>query len=165
MAADQNESFTSRKLNWMAALAADTDIGPAAFEVGFCIVQHCNRNTGLAIMSDEAISDETGQSRANVIRARNLLKETEWLEWRRTRTANIYRPRHEKVNRFLDLIVIRRDARRERQARRRRLTRDVSPAKHLNGRDVSPASKQDVSPTTQQDVSPADTNTFRGTPL
>ena len=41
-----NKTATSRKLDWLDALAVDPAVKPYAFKVGFAIVQHVNARTG-----------------------------------------------------------------------------------------------------------------------
>jgi hypothetical protein len=63
-------SFTGDKLDWMTALSADPFMDARAFEVGFCIAQHVNAKNGIAILSDDTISDKTGIPKRWVLRVR-----------------------------------------------------------------------------------------------
>jgi hypothetical protein len=78
--ADQRRSFTGDKLDWMTALSADPRLDARAFEVGFCIAQHVNAQSGRAILSDDTISDKTGIPKRWVLRARQSLRDAGWID-------------------------------------------------------------------------------------
>lgn len=113
------ETFTSRKLNWVRCVMHDPLVPPWAFEIAYCIISHVNASYGRAFVSDETLADESGISVRTVRRARSLLHAAGWLNWKRTSTANVYEPLFEKVNGMLDAILIKRDERQERRKQRR----------------------------------------------
>jgi hypothetical protein len=144
-----DKSWTSRKLDWMDAVAADPRVPALAFEVGFIIAQAINARTEIAFVSDDTIADRTGCKRRAVHSARNLLRECGWIEWKRTRTANEYRLRFEKINLVLDMQTVKRDQRAERRQKRRdlRATKagsDVHGEAHLKSPDVHGETHLDV---------------------
>jgi hypothetical protein len=81
--AETVRTFTGQKLDWLTVVSADRTLKPAAFEVAFCIVQHVNAKTLIAILSDDVIIEKTGISRAEVERHRKSLRAAGWLTWRR----------------------------------------------------------------------------------
>jgi hypothetical protein len=81
---------TSAKLDWIDAVMADHRLDARAKVIAFCIVQHVNRNTGVAFVSDTTISDKTAIPSRWVQRARNALRTAGWISWKRTGTANVY---------------------------------------------------------------------------
>jgi len=130
-------TFTGRKLDWLKSVAYDRRLLPYDFEVAFVIAQHINQKTWKAMLSDDAIADETGGgSTRNVLRARKRLRGVGWLNWHRTRTANVYRLLFDGVDRTLDMITASRDARRERHQRYKAMT----PESHLDEADMTPRS-------------------------
>ncbi len=126
-------SFTGDKLDWMTAVSADPRLDARAFEVAFCIAQHVNRKTGAAILSDDTIGDKTGIPRRWVLRARQALRETGWIDWQRTKTANVYWTKGENMNRVIDLQIMLRDARQEKRNRIKCARQDAPPVAHLKG--------------------------------
>ncbi|HWX89269.1 MAG TPA: hypothetical protein VNY75_03115, partial [Rhizomicrobium sp.] len=88
--ASPRKNSTSEKLDWLTAMVADRRLDARAKVVAFCIRQHHNQETGTAYVSDQTISDKTGIPKRWVQRARNALRGTGWIDWRRTRTANVY---------------------------------------------------------------------------
>ena len=186
---DGLKTFTARKLDRLENIAADPRVKSAAFEVAFYISQRTNLRTGKAIISDEAIADETGQSRSNVIRARGELRSAGWLTWTRTQFSNVYELLDGPSGTVLDFRTMLRDQRREaREGLRRDVPPmkhpkrgdDVPPAEHLCSADVSsaihqdladvpPAASPEVPPVKQREVPPVEhihlqTNTFILTP-
>jgi hypothetical protein len=146
--AERVTTFTGRKLDWLNVVSADRKLKPAAFEVAFCIVQHVNAKTLIAILSDDVIVEKTGISRAEVERHRKSLKAAGWLTWRRTRSANNYTPLFDNMNAARDVLAAMREDRRERRAKRAARTRDFIA-------DSSPAMDQASSPTMKASSSPA----------
>ena len=142
--ATHNKTATSRKLDWLDALAVDSAVRPYAFKIGYCIMQHVNARTGKAMVSDETIADKTSLSRRHVRNARELLRSRGWITWTRTRTANIYRPLERLVNSATDLLTMRRDARQER--RQQNALRNGQPSATLNTRDRQPSATHDGKP-------------------
>jgi hypothetical protein len=116
----EQASFTSRKLDYCKACNFDPRVEPYDFKVVYLIAQHINEKTGMALLSDETIADETGGSPRSVRRSRNRLRDAGWLSWRRTSTANIYALDYSNVGPIFDLITVSRDERRERRGRRRK---------------------------------------------
>jgi Helix-turn-helix domain len=112
-------TFTGRKLDFLNCVAFDRQVQSIDFRVMFVIAQHVNEKTGTAFLSDETIADKTGGgSPRNVYRARLRLQKAGWLNWRRSRTANVYTLRYDKMNAVLDMIAISNDARRKMRLRR-----------------------------------------------
>jgi hypothetical protein len=159
--AGHNKTATSRKLDWLDALNADPAVRPFAFKVGFAIAKHVNARTGEAMVSDETISDITSISMRHVRAGRELLKARRWISWKRTRTANVYRLLSTNVNNALDLLILRRDARRERRAKR---MLERHPSASLNHRDRQPSAELDRQRTAEQDRQPSADIHLRGTP-
>jgi hypothetical protein len=124
--ADQ-QTWASYKFDVLTGMSADPRLDARAFEVGFCILQHVNAKTGKAMLSDDTIADKTGIPKRWVLRARNLLWETRWLRWERTRTANVYQVLSDPLNAVLDHQEILKDERRERQSKTRREARRETP--------------------------------------
>ncbi len=89
---------------------------PYDFKVALQIAQHVSEKTGTAFVPDPIIDDKTGDgSPRNVWNARQRLRDTGWLTWRRTRTANLHSLNYEKVNGVLDMIMASSDARRQKR--------------------------------------------------
>jgi hypothetical protein len=122
---ESNRSWTSRKLDWQKAINFDRRVSPLMFKIAVCIIQHASENARTLKLSDQTIADEIGVSDRNVYRARVALREVGWLNWRRTRNANIYIVEFGNVDRMLDLFAIAREQRNE-----RRKTRD-EPASRM----------------------------------
>jgi hypothetical protein len=147
MTAESNRTFTSLKLDWLRCLAFDRRVGPLAFEVGFCIIQHANARTGRTWrISDETIADEIGCPARSVYRARSGLRAAGWLAWTRTRNANIYKICFGNVERVLDLMTAARDARKERQKMRQSRLRECASVRTLEPPDCAPMRTQDCAP-------------------
>ena|SRR5271156_5141976 len=92
-------TFTGRKLDWLKCVRFDRRVNDHAYRVLAVIGDHLNEKTGRTILSDKTIAFEAGGSGSRTARrARNLLMETGWLKWHRTRTANIYEPDFSRVN-------------------------------------------------------------------
>jgi hypothetical protein len=165
----QVRSFTGDKLDWMSGLSGDPRLDSRAFEVGFCIAQHVNRKTGVAILSDDTISDRTGIPRRWVLRARSRLRETGWISWRRTKTANVYWTTADSLDAVADHQVLLKDARADRRAAAKAGCLVAPPMAHLKSEDVPPAAVLDVPPVAIPDVPPVanvhlSVNTVNNTP-
>jgi hypothetical protein len=101
----QLATFTSRKMNWLTALAADIRLKPVDKLIGFVILQHVNRSTLKAWPSQETISNKSGGvSVPQVKRSIKRLCETGWLERQRRLgkgkdrwAANVYVARFENL--------------------------------------------------------------------
>jgi hypothetical protein len=139
-----NKTATSRKLDWLGALAVDPAVKAYAFKVGFAIVQHVNARSGWAMVSDETLADETSMAPRHVRRGRELLRERGWIERKRTKTANLYRPLSILLNSALDLLTTRRDHRQERRARRRAAQADAEVLSHQPQQDAEVLSRTDA---------------------
>jgi hypothetical protein len=109
-------SATSRKLDYLDALAADPTVPPRAFEIGFAIVQRCRweMEPPQAQISDLALLDRTGSCLRDLTRHRATLRKQGWIVWRRTASANIYTPLFEKVATMMALLEQKAEVRRER---------------------------------------------------
>jgi hypothetical protein len=126
-------TFTSWKLDFLTCLAADPRIKPMVFEVAFCISQHIKASTRLAFVSDQTVREKTNISERDVYRARRRLKETGWLDWRRTSTANVYSFSDANMNGVRDALEIRRQARQDR--RRYRQSVRTRESEHVRTRE------------------------------
>jgi hypothetical protein len=120
-------SWASHKFDLLTGLSADPRLDARAFEVGFCIVQHVNAKRGTAMVSDDTIADKTGIPKRWVLRARNSLRESGWIKWERTRTANIYQVLSGRLNAVLDHQEMLREKRSERQSKTRKEARREVP--------------------------------------
>jgi hypothetical protein len=110
-----NQSFTSRKMDWMTAAAYDRRLKPSDFRVAFVIAQHINKDTGKAFPSQAEIADRANTSVDTVQRTIKLLEDIRWLTIRRKRTydpktkswktRNFYWLRHENVQIAFDNIA------------------------------------------------------------
>lgn len=165
--ADARRSFASDKFDWLDGVAIDPRLPQAGtFKVAYCIIQHVNSGTGVAILSDAVIHEKTNVSIPQVKRHRAALRDAGWLDWKTRKGANHYRLRSGPLGRATDLAILRREARKDLQKARRNKLREVSPATLGNGSKVSPAipaksskvspaSLPEVSPVTLREVSPA----------
>jgi hypothetical protein len=143
--ADQR-TFTSAKLDWMTALSADPRLDARAFEVGFCIAQHVNAESGRAIVSDDTISDKTGIPKRWVLRARVSLKEARWIDWQRTRSANIYWTLADSISAVTDHQIILKEMRTERQSKARKARQETPPLAYLKYRKTQPVALPETPP-------------------
>lgn len=107
----RQKSWTSRKLEWLNCVSADPLAKPGTFEVAFCIIQHANAGTGVAIISDRVISDKTGISSAEVYRHRKLLKKIGWITWTRRARGLTIKFLFARINSMLDLLIHRSEER------------------------------------------------------
>ncbi|MBR0801729.1 hypothetical protein JQ615_41030 [Bradyrhizobium jicamae] len=107
----RQKSWTSQKLEWLNRVSVDPRVKPGTFEVGFCIIQHANAGTGIAILSDRTISDKTGISSAEVYRHRQALKELGWITWTRGRHGLRIKPLFSRMNLMLDYLMHLREVR------------------------------------------------------
>jgi hypothetical protein len=121
MSEQTNQTFTSRKLDWLRCVCFDRRLKPYDFKVAFIIAQHVNQKSQTAHPSDATIADETGGSVRNVKRARVRLNDAGWISWRRTQTSNVYALVFTKVSGFMDAITASRDARNETRQKRREM--------------------------------------------
>ena len=111
-------TFTSRKLDWLNALATDRrfEKHPYDFKVGFYIAQCVNGGTGCAIVSDDTIADEIGGVPRSVRRARERLRARGWLTWkRRYSNSNVYKLQFTRLVEARDDKIMRREERAERR--------------------------------------------------
>jgi hypothetical protein len=113
-----SRTFTTNKLDWLTCIRFDRRVTDSAYRVASVIADHLNGKTGCTMLSDDTIAFETGSKwPRKIVRARKLLRDTGWLDWQHTKTANVYRPnvsnvrnalaaigraRYEKRRRFLD---------------------------------------------------------------
>jgi hypothetical protein len=117
------KTFTSWKLDLQRCLLADPRLKPADKVIAVCILQHVNAKTRQAFVSAETISDETCIGVRHIVRAIRHLKETGWLKTRKTTTANLYEFSDRNANKMLDRLLIQRDARAAKRARKRQSAR------------------------------------------
>lgn len=111
--------FTSWKLDLLDYIHADPRLKPADKCVAFGIAQHVNMKTRDAYVSAETISDETCIGHRHVQRAIKRLKETGWLERRKTQDANIYKFDDKNVSAMIDRLLVLKEAREDRRRKRR----------------------------------------------
>jgi hypothetical protein len=149
---EQRRSFTGNKLDWLTALSADPRLNARAFEVGFQIAQHVNLQSGLAILSDDTISDKTSIPRRWVARARNDLRECGWIEWQRTKTANIYWTRGEQLNAVMDHQILLKDGREARKKKLKTARQVLPPVAHLKAHVLPPVADRDLPPVADRDL-------------
>jgi hypothetical protein len=127
---------TSEKLDWIDAVVADHRIDTRAKVIAYCIMQHVNRETGIAIASDEMITDETGVPDRWVRRARNDLRAASWITWKRTPN---YANRYSTLTGPMAAIKTEQQklaqARKERRMQRRQ---DMQPEVRTGGQPVRP---------------------------
>jgi hypothetical protein len=158
-------SFTGQKLDWLKCVAADPRIKPRTFEIAFAIMQHVNARTGETMLSDETLGDETGSARRDVYRARKALIDSGWLACRRSKLATVYRPLTRNINRALDLLTLKRDARKERRDKRRLSQRHGPPVAHSKQHDGPPVAQLHEPPVAHPDEPPVARIHLRGNTL
>jgi hypothetical protein len=115
-------TFTTKKLDWLVCVNFDRRLKqfPVAFKVAYVIANQVNEITNTAFISDETIADKAGGiSERQVRRSRNLLRETGWLSWQRTYSANLYSLLSDRVSGVWDAITASNEARAERRRKRR----------------------------------------------
>jgi hypothetical protein len=147
----QQRSFTGDKLDWMTGVMADPRLDARAFEVAFCIAQHVNQHSGLAILSDETIADKTAIPKRWITRARAALRATGWIDWKRTKTANVYWTKGEPLNAVIDHQVMLKDSRDERRMKRKTIAQDQPPVAYLKYQDQPPVAYPDAPPVANRD--------------
>ena len=150
----QQRSFTGDKLDWMTAVSADPLLDARAFEVAFCIAQCVNKHSGLAILSDDTIGDKTGIPRRWIARARVALKEAQWIDWKRTKTANIYWTKGQRIDRVTDHQTLLKDSREERKKKLKTARHVLPPVAHLKLQDQPPVAHADMPPVAHRDLPP-----------
>ena len=115
-------TFTGKKLDWLGCINFDRRLKhfPVAFKVAYVIANQVDETKNIAFISDEAIADKAGGvSLSQVGRSRKLLRDTGWLTWKRTYTANVYSLRSEHVSSVWDAITASNEERKERRRKRR----------------------------------------------
>jgi len=121
--ASELRGFTSRKLDWLSALASDPEVSHLAFRVASRIAESFNKDTSVGILSDTVILDDLPAiaDRFQLNKVRKQLEELGWLEITRGNgnKGTRYRMLEANVNRFLDIRVQKRDERNEDRAARR----------------------------------------------
>ena len=111
-------TFTGRKLDLLRAVRFDRTVTDYAYRVMSVIVDHLNEETERTRLSDGRIAFETGIGwPLKVGRARRNLRDTQWLSWQRTRTANIYSVNFAKAPAILAVLERERSARRQNPAK------------------------------------------------
>lgn len=150
--AKQQRSFTGDKLDWMVSLSADPRLDARAFEVGFQIAQHVNKTSGIAILSDDTISDKTNIPKRWVARARTDLRDAGWIDWKRTKTANIYWTRGEQIDHVTDHQIMLKDDRDARRKKRKEARQVLPPLAYLKIRDLPPVANADLPPVADREL-------------
>ncbi len=145
--ADAPRTFTSRKLDWLNAMASDARVTDRDHRVACRVAEALNELSGVAILSDALILDDvpTVSDRWQLNDARKRLEHCGWWSVERGsgRRGSRYRMLETKVNDFLGQRIEKRDARNEAQKRRianePHGNRDVvtPPHRHENGRGQS----------------------------
>lgn len=131
---DDTKSFTSWKLDLQKYLLADPRLKPADKLVAICILHHVNVRTRQAFVGAETISDKTCVCLRDIGRARKRLKETGWLYWFHTRTANTYTFSDKNLNVMRDHAVLQKDARDIRRKQKLPSYRRTQESKSKRGR-------------------------------
>lgn len=149
-----SKSFTGDKLDWMTALSADPRLDARAFEVGFCIAQHINAQSGITILSDDTICDETNIPKRWVLRARQSLKHIGWIDWRRTKTANIYWTLGSQIEAVNDHQKILKEKRIERQSKARKARQETPRVAHLKYQETPQVELLESPPVAEQEMPP-----------
>jgi hypothetical protein len=147
-------AFTGDKLDWMTALSADPRLDARAFEVGFQIAQHVNKETRLAILSDETICDKTAIPRRWIARARADLRNCGWIDWKRTKTANIYWIRDDHMGAVTDHQIMLKDCRNEKRTKLKRARQVLPPVAYLKPRVLPPTAHAELPPVAHRDMPP-----------
>ena len=123
-----SKEFTTQKLNWLQCVCFDRRLNDGAFRVASVIAFHLNEASGRAYLSADTIAAMTGSKwPRKVARAIKLLKDTGWLNWERTKDANVYKPNYRNVKATLEVIGRLRFEKRQ-KLRQSRQTR--TPASH-----------------------------------
>jgi hypothetical protein len=115
-------TFTSKKLDWLACINFDRRLKqfPTVFKVAYVIANQVDETRNTAFISDAAIADKAGGiSERQVGRSRKLLRDTGWLSWKRTYSANVYSLLSEHVSGVRDSITASNEERKERRRKRR----------------------------------------------
>lgn len=110
---DETRTFTSWKLDLQKYILADPRLSPVAKLVAVCILHHLNEKTRKTLkLAAETIADEIcAGSLRSVERSIKTLKETGWLNSRKTQTANIYQFSDKNSGQMIDRLVMLKDAR------------------------------------------------------
>ena len=124
------KSFTSWKLDLLDCIHADPRLKPADKSVAYSIAQHLNAGRRQAFVGAETISDKTCVGVRQVRRAVKRLKETGWLETRKTRTANMYKFSEKNMNMMLDRLVVFKDARNAKRNKSRAIQARTQVSQH-----------------------------------
>ena len=111
-----NQTWTSRKMDWLTCAVYARDLIPADFKVAFVVMQHVNEKTHECFPSEQTIADKCGLSVRHVQRSLKRLSDKGWLKRRRTRDANRYTVLFNNVNRILDNMIVDREKRKEERA-------------------------------------------------
>jgi hypothetical protein len=115
-------TFTTKKLDWLACVNFDRRLKqfPTVFKVAYVIANQVDGSGNTALISDAAIADKAGGiSERQVGRSRKLVRDTGWLDWRRTYSANVYSLLSEHISGALDAITASNEERKERRRKRR----------------------------------------------
>jgi hypothetical protein len=127
----QQNITTSEKFDWIDAVMADRHLDARAKVIAYCLMQHLNRETGFAFVSDPTITDKTGMPNRWVRRARNDLRTAGWIAWKRTRTANVYSTLTEPMAAIAEQQQAFKDAR-EQKRRRKDRPQVAEPERYKN---------------------------------
>jgi hypothetical protein len=148
------QSFTGSKLDWMNAVSADPKLDARAFEVAFCIAQHVNQDTGQAFLSDHTICDKTGIPKRWVLRARKSLRDAGWINWKRTKTANVYWTLGERIDAISEHQLVLKAAREDRRIEARSTRVETPPVAYLVRRDMPSVAQPQTPSMANSDVPP-----------
>jgi hypothetical protein len=114
-AAQEAATFTGRKLDWMKASSLDRRVGSFDYRLGTVIASHVNQHTGRTPPLDVASRAAARLEGESVVARAVGCGPWDGLTWQRTQTANVYMLHFEHVAAMLDMLVARREARRERR--------------------------------------------------
>ncbi len=100
-----SKSHTSRKLDWLTCVRFDRRVTDYAYRVASVIAAHLNEVSGRAFLSLDSIAFESGcKWPRKAVRAIKLLQATGWVDWKHSKTANIYAPNYANVKTTLEAI-------------------------------------------------------------
>jgi hypothetical protein len=105
-------------------------------------------------VSDDTISDKTSIPKRWVLRAHQSLRDTGWIDWRRTKTANVYRTLGDRINAVTDHQIILKEKRTERKSKSRKARQETPPVAHLKYQEVTPVALPETPPMAERETPP-----------
>lgn len=152
---EQVKTFTSRKMDWLNGVSIDPEMTPHDFQVAFCIAQCMSIERGIGVIADDTIAESTGTTRRHVLESRKRLRARGWLDWKNTRTANVYVLLGDLVEAMIDRRTDLRDRRAEARFERLPSRRLAKPVPAVEQHAVNPSAQQEcsgVNQSSQHDV-------------